>query len=93
MSDLARALVQELDDAALDALAQLLAPRMAVQPAPEQAGYLAPAAAAEYLGVSRKRVYDLTSSRALAPDGFDGRTPLFTRASLDSYVRGALTQR
>lgn len=50
-------------------------------------GYLRPQAAAEYLGLSRKRVHDLTSSRALLPDGHDGRTPLYTRETLDSYVR------
>ncbi|HYV14588.1 MAG TPA: hypothetical protein VE972_01040 [Conexibacter sp.] len=51
------------------------------------AGYLAPEAAAGYLGVSRKRIYDLTSMRALVPDGRDGRTPLFLRQTLDAYVR------
>jgi hypothetical protein len=55
-------------------------------------GFMAPQAAADYLGVSRKRVHDLTSMNALVPDGRDGRTPLFSRATLDAYVRGALTQ-
>jgi Helix-turn-helix domain len=50
-------------------------------------GYLPPAAAAHYLGVSRQRIYQLTSARILAPDGRDGRTPLYTRESLDRYVR------
>lgn len=50
-------------------------------------GYLTPEAAARYLGVSRKRIYDLTSMRVLVPDGRDGRTPLFTRETLDAYVR------
>lgn len=50
-------------------------------------GYLPPVAAAHYLGVSRQRIYQLTSARILQPDGRDGRTPLYTRASLDRYVR------
>lgn len=50
-------------------------------------GYLAPEGAAAYMGVSRKRVHDLTSMGALVPDGRDGRTPLFTRETLDAYVR------
>lgn len=55
-------------------------------------GYLAPQAAADYLGVSRKRVHDLTSLGTLTPDGRDGRTPLFTRSTLDAYARGVLTR-
>jgi hypothetical protein len=51
-------------------------------------GYLDAAAAARYLGTSRKRVHDLTSSRLLVPDGHDGRRPLYLRRSLDAYVRG-----
>jgi excisionase family DNA binding protein len=50
-------------------------------------GYLTPIAAAHYLGVSRQRIYQLTSARILLPDGRDGRTPLFTRETLDRYVR------
>lgn len=50
-------------------------------------GYLPPTRAAAYLGVSRQRIYQLTSGRALCPDGRDGRTPLYTRRTLDRYVR------
>jgi excisionase family DNA binding protein len=73
-----------------EALAPLLLDRLdAGQEQAEAAdGYLTPEAAARYLGVSRKRIYDLTSMRALVPDGRDGRTPLFTRETLDAYVRG-----
>ncbi len=77
-----------------EALAPILAQRLGHQehaPAPE--GYLAPEAAARYLGVSRKRIYDLTSMRVLVPDGRDGRTPLFTRATLDAYARRAVVGR
>lgn len=89
--DLARALVASLDDQALDELASLLAPRIldgAATPAEPQ-GYLAPEAAAHYLGVGRKRVYDLKSMGALVPDGYDGRTPLWLRDTLDAYVKGS----
>ncbi|UTI63922.1 helix-turn-helix domain-containing protein [Paraconexibacter antarcticus] len=50
-------------------------------------GYLPPTRAAAYLGISRQRIYQLTSGRALCPDGRDGRTPLYTRRTLDRYVR------
>jgi hypothetical protein len=91
MSDpLAAALLDALDDDALEHLADRLAPllerRVGHQRA-EHDGYLAPQAAADYLGVTRKRVYDLTSARALIPDGRDGRTPLYRRETLDHYVR------
>jgi hypothetical protein len=87
MTGLARALLAELDDQALDELARLLAPRIAVVAGEAPAGWLAPAAAAEYLGVGRKRVYDLKSCGALEPDGYDGRTPLWRRDTLDAYAR------
>lgn len=86
-ADLACAIVAELDDQALDELAARLAPRLARADEPRD-GYLAPEAAAAYLGLSRKRVYDLKSSGALEPDGYDGRTPLWSRATLDAYVLG-----
>ncbi len=92
-AQLVHALVAALEDeeAALDRLAKLLGPRLSrgVQTVAPAAQYLAPAAAAEYMGVSRKRIYDLTSTGALVPDGRDGRTPLFTRETLDAYVRGS----
>ena len=94
MSDLAAALLDSLDDAALDLLAARLAPRLGDRLAGTSegdAGYLAPAAAAGYLGVTRKRIYDLTSMRAIEPDGRDGRTPLYTRATLDAYAKSRPT--
>jgi len=94
VSDLAAALLDSLDDAALDLLAARLAPRLGDRLAGTSegdAGYLAPAAAAGYLGVTRKRIYDLTSMRAIEPDGRDGRTPLYTRATLDAYAKARPT--
>lgn len=92
MSDLASALLDALDDDALDALADRLAPRLAgrlveERPSGEEDGWLTPADAARHLGLTRKRVHDLTSMRALVPDGRDGRTPLYLRSSLDAYAR------
>ena len=91
MSDLARALLAELDDATLDVLAERLAPRLAHRldggrAATEAGEWLNPAAAARHLGVSRQRIYDLKSAGALPPDGNDGRTPLWRRSTLDEYA-------
>jgi excisionase family DNA binding protein len=85
----------ELTIAVTDELLEEIALRAARQVADQIAeaernayeGYLTPIAAAHYLGVSRQRIYQLTSARILQPDGRDGRTPLFTRESLDRYVR------
>ena len=39
--------------------------------------WMPPSQAAAYLGVPRRRIYDLKSMGALEPDGYDGSTPLF----------------
>lgn len=90
MTDLAAALLDALDDDALERLAERMRPLLRPDDhhQPTGDGYLAPAAAAGYLGVTRKRIYDLTSSRQLVPDGRDGRTPLYRRETLDAYARG-----
>lgn len=44
--------------------------------------------AGEYIGVSRQRIADLTYSRKLIPDGYDGRSPRYEREQLDAYLRG-----
>jgi hypothetical protein len=75
-----------LDDVAMRAARKVAAEIAEAQRASYE-GYLPPAAAAHYLGVSRQRIYQLTSARILCPDGRDGRTPLFTRRTLDTYVR------
>ncbi len=67
---LAAALLDALDDDALDALAERLVPRLEARFARRpgaQAGaehWMPPADAARYLGLTRKRIYDLTSMRA-----------------------------
>ena len=86
MTDLGAALIASLDDDAVAALAERLRPYLPTAPA-DDVGYYPPAAAARYLGRSTRRVHDLKSSRAIEPDGYDGRTPLFTRQTLDAYAR------
>lgn len=79
-----------VDDRFVDRLAAAIADRIASRLPSQHSdddGYLSPAAAARYLGVTRKRIHDITSSRRLVPDGHDGRTPLYRRQTLDTYVR------
>ncbi len=85
MSTLADALLAELDDAALDALAAKLAGRLNVAQSAEPEPYLTVEQAAEYLACKPKRVYDLCSQRRL-PFAKDGSRTLLRRADLDAYV-------
>jgi hypothetical protein len=81
-----------VDDRFVDRLASAITDRIAARLPSQRSdddGYLTPAAAARYLGVTRKRIHDLTSSRRLVADGHDGRTPLYRRQTLDTYVRGS----
>lgn len=81
----------QVDDRFVDRLANAIADRIAGRLPSQRSdddGYLTPAAAARYMGVTRKRIHDLASSRRLIPDGHDGRTPLYRRKTLDTYVRG-----
>lgn len=84
------ALNLDLPSDAVEAIAQRAAQVVLARlerEAPSQAdGWLTPGGAAEHLGLSRKRVHDLTSMGALVPDGRDGRTPLYRRETLDEYV-------
>jgi hypothetical protein len=82
--------VLRADERFVEELAALVAERVAERLGHEdhgEEGYLDAAAAARYIGASRKRIHDLTSGRLLIPDGHDGRRPLYLRRSLDSYVR------
>ena len=84
-------LTLDLPPSAVEAIAQRAATvvleRLEAQAPAEAARWLTPAAAAEHLGLTRKRIHDLTSMRALEPDGRDGRTPLCLRETLDAYAR------
>lgn len=89
MTDLGRALLDHLDGATLDRLADLLAPRIADRLA-QQDGlptWLDAAGAAAYLATSRDRMYDLVALHKLEP-GRDGRRLLFRRSDLDAYLGG-----
>lgn len=87
MTSLARALLAELDDPALDELAALLAPRLQriVAPAAED-GWLDSRAAAAYLGLSKPALHRLTSERRVP---FSQDTPgarcYFRRSDLDAW--------
>lgn len=76
------------DDRFVEVLAAAVAEQVAdrLRDAAEDEGYLNPEAAARYICVSRRRVHDLTSAGLLTPDGYDGRTPLYRRRTLDDYV-------
>ena len=76
---------------ALDKFTDGLADRIAAQvldrlndEVPE--GYLNSEGAARFLGLTKSRIHDLKSMGVLVPDGYDGRTPLFTRETLRRYV-------
>lgn len=92
MSTLARALLAELDDAALEALADALAPRLQrrlelAAPASD-VGWLDSTAAAAYLGLSRHALHRLTAERRVpfAQDS-PGARCYFQRADLDDWRR------
>ena len=55
----------------------------------EGEGYLNPEGAGRYICVPRRRIHELTSAGLLEPDGYDGRTPLYRRQTLDEYVTRA----
>lgn len=83
--------VLRADERFVDALAASVAEQVAdrLQSAAEGEGYLNPEAAGRYISVSRRRVHELTSAGLLEPDGYDGRTPLYRRRTLDDYVTKA----
>jgi excisionase family DNA binding protein len=89
-SPLADAVLAALDDDALDALAERLAPRLVDRLAQRNGAptWLDAAGAAEYMATSRERVYDLVQLRKLEPRR-DGRRLLFRRADLDAYLGSA----
>jgi excisionase family DNA binding protein len=87
VSAIAKALLAELDGEALDALAELLAPRLAARLGQRDAApsWLDAAGAAEHLATSRGRIHDLVQLRKLEPRR-DGRRLVFRRSDLDAYL-------
>jgi hypothetical protein len=80
------------DNRFVEALAATVAEQVADRlhgAAAEDEGYLNPEGAGRYICVPRRRIHELTSAGLLAPDGYDGRTPLYRRRTLDEYVTRA----
>jgi hypothetical protein len=80
------------DDRFVEALAATVAEQVADRlhgTGAEGEGYLNPEAAGRYICVPRRRIHELTSAGLLTPDGYDGRTPLYRRQTLDEYVTRA----
>lgn len=87
MSTLAAALLAELDDAALSALADRLAPRLAerLTAQHELTAWLTVQQAADHLACRPQRIYNLVSQRRLRHVK-DGSRVLFRRQWLDEYL-------
>jgi len=85
---LAAAIVAELDDGALDELAERLAPRLAgrLSASDESPPWMTVKTAAEHLSCPPSRLYALVSSRRI-PFCKDGSRTLFDRGELDDWVR------
>lgn len=71
------------------AVAEQVVDRLRKEEAEDEEGYLNAEAAGRYMCVPRRRIHELTSAGLLAPDGYDGRTPLYRRRTLDEYVKNA----
>ena len=85
-SDLARAVIAELDDDALAELAARLAPYLPTA-APADDGWLRGAdQIASYIGCPRSRVYALSSAGRLAAVEHDGKTLVARRSQLDAWM-------
>jgi excisionase family DNA binding protein len=84
VSDLARVLLAELDDDALDELAERLRPRLEMGVPAD--GWLTVAEAAEHLRCPTSRLYSLVSAKRI-PHEKDGSRLLFRRSALDEWLR------
>jgi excisionase family DNA binding protein len=93
-SQIAAALIAELDDDALDALAARLAPRLERLAAPiDDHGWLRGAdQIAEHLGCPRSRVYSLSSSGRI-PVERDGSALVARKTDLDAWIRAGGAKR
>ncbi len=88
--------VLRADERFVEALAATVAAEIAErlhEETAEDEGYLNPEAAGRYICVPRRRIHELTSAGQLVPDGYDGRTPLYRRRTLDEYVTKARERR
>jgi len=85
-ASLAAALLAELDDAALDLLADRLTSRVADRVQSSPPSWLDAPGAAKHLACPVSRVYALVSARRI-PFSKDGSRLLFDRSELDDWVR------
>jgi excisionase family DNA binding protein len=92
MSQLAAALIAQLDDDALAELAARLGPFLLRAEPAEGDRWLNTRQAAEYLGISPNALHKLTAARAIP---FEQERPgakcWFRRSELDAWRRGGLT--
>lgn len=84
---LGAALLDALDDDALEVLARRVASRLS-SPGRPASPWLTVAEAAEYLRCKRQRIYDLVSQGRLECRK-DGSRSLFRREWLDTYLEGS----
>ncbi len=94
-AELSRAVLAALDDNALDALAERLAPRLARlnPPGVNSSAWLRGAdQIARYIGAPRSRVYALTSADRI-PVQRDGSALVARRSDLDEWVRNGGARR
>lgn len=86
MSSLAAALLAELDDQALDELADALWPRLRARLEPQADRWLTTAEAAEHLGISIDALHRLTAARAIPfSQERPGAKCYFRQLELDSW--------
>ena len=89
---LAGALLAQLDDDALEALAARLAPFLPRPETAEEDRWLNTRQAADYLGISPNALHKLTAARAIPFEQERARAKCwFRRSELDAWRRGALT--
>jgi excisionase family DNA binding protein len=94
MSAIVTAFLADLDDAALDRLAALLAPRLArlAQPTAPTSWLRGADAIAAYIGAPRSRVYALASAKRI-PIERDGASLVARRSDLDEWIAGGGARR
>ena len=91
MSDhLAEALLDSLDDLALERLAERMRPHLRAEP--EEDGFFDVKSAASFLDCPSSRIYALVSARRI-PHHRDGSRLLFDRGELRTWVRNGGAKR
>jgi excisionase family DNA binding protein len=92
MSELAGALIAQLDDDSLAELAMRLAPFLPQSEAHDKDRWLSTRQAAQYLGITPNALHKLTAARAVPfRQESPGAKCWFRRSELDAWRRGTLT--